>query len=168
MTRLDATTAPNRPAILVFQSTVSIRRIPYSVSMRRAAWIILGSLLVAACSPTLPAQSTRATPDAGTATAGSGTDLPVIRATDWAPAGRTNRRVEDFQASLPPQLIPRDGIRPVYDPEFQPASQAPLVDEELVIGVAVDGEAKAYPISVLRFREMVNDRLAGIPTLVTW
>ena len=37
-----------------------------------------------------------------------------------------------------------------------------------VIGISLDGEAKAYPISVLRFREMVNDELAGIPTLVTW
>lgn len=69
---------------------------------------------------------------------------------------------------MPPQLIPRDGIRPIYEPQFRPAGEAPLVDEELVIGVAHDGEAKAYPISVLRFREMVNDRLAGIPTLVTW
>jgi hypothetical protein len=43
-----------------------------------------------------------------------------------------------------------------------------LHDDELVLGVAWDGEAKAYPITVLRFREMVNDELAGIPTLVTW
>jgi hypothetical protein len=65
-------------------------------------------------------------------------------------------------------LIPWDGILPVYRPEFAPAGQAPLQDDELIIGVAWDGKAKAYPISVLRSREMVNDELAGIPTLVTW
>jgi hypothetical protein len=61
-----------------------------------------------------------------------------------------------------------DSIQPVYSPEFAPASEAPLEDNELVLGIAWDGEAKAYPISVLRYREMVDDELAGIPTLVTW
>jgi hypothetical protein len=67
-----------------------------------------------------------------------------------------------------PQLIPFDGIRPVYEPVFATAEEAPLDDGELIIGIALDGEAKAYPITVLRFREMVNDEMAGIPTLVTW
>jgi hypothetical protein len=34
--------------------------------------------------------------------------------------------------------------------------------------VAFDGAAKAYPVSVLEYREMVNDELKGIPILVTW
>ncbi len=37
-----------------------------------------------------------------------------------------------------------------------------------MLGVALDGEAKAYPISVLNSREMVNDELAEIPILATW
>ena len=65
-------------------------------------------------------------------------------------------------------LLPWDGIRPIYDPQFASAAEAALDDDELVIGISIDGEAKAYPISVLRFREMVNDELAGVPTLVTW
>ena len=79
-----------------------------------------------------------------------------------------NPRVDDPNNYEIPQLIPFDGIRPVYDPQFSSAADAPLHDDELVLGVAWDGEAKAYPITVLRFREMVNDELAGIPTLVTW
>ncbi len=66
------------------------------------------------------------------------------------------------------QSIPFDGIYPVYTPFFASAEDAPLDDEELVLGVAWDGEAKAYPITVLRFREMVNDELAGFPTLVSY
>ncbi len=66
------------------------------------------------------------------------------------------------------QLLARDAIFPVYDPEFAPAEQAPYDDNELVIGVAINGEAKAYAIGPLNSREMVNDTLGGIPILVTW
>ncbi len=79
-----------------------------------------------------------------------------------------NPRNFEFESYLPPQLIPLDGIRPVYQPQFVNAADAPLQDEELVIGVSIEGEAKAYPITVLRFREMVNDELGKLPILVTW
>ena len=91
---------------------------------------------------------------------------PTDSAQDEAPL--INRRVpvpDDLRVNW---LIPPDGIRPVYNPEFAPAGEAPLSDEELVIGIALEGEAKAYPITVLRSREMVNDEMGGIPTLVTW
>lgn len=65
-------------------------------------------------------------------------------------------------------LLPPDGIRPVYAPSFVNARDADLNPDELVMGVAAEGEAKAYPVTVLRFREMVNDELAGLPILVTW
>ena len=65
-------------------------------------------------------------------------------------------------------LLPRDAIRPVYEPDFVEASDSPLQEDELVMGVAIQGEAKAYPVTVLRFREMVDDELGGLPILVTW
>jgi len=66
------------------------------------------------------------------------------------------------------QSIPFDGIAPVYEPRFTTADEAPYEESELILGVSIGGEAKAYPISVLRFREMVNDELAGTPILTTW
>lgn len=66
------------------------------------------------------------------------------------------------------QLLSRDSIRPIYEPEFIPAAQAKLNDDELVLAIALGGEAKAYPITVLNSREMVNDELAGTPILATW
>lgn len=66
------------------------------------------------------------------------------------------------------RVLPRDAILPIYDPTFLPASQARLRDDELVLGVAWGGGAKAYPIAVLNTREMVNDELRGVPILVTW
>jgi hypothetical protein len=66
------------------------------------------------------------------------------------------------------QLLARDSIFPIYNPEFAPADEAPYDDEELVIGVALNGEAKAYAIGPLNGREMVNDTVGGVPILVTW
>jgi len=80
----------------------------------------------------------------------------------------TNTRVPDTREYDFPQLIAFDGIPPVYDPKFVAADEAPLLDDELVIGISLGGEAKAYPVTVLRFREMVDDQLAGVPILVTW
>ena len=78
-----------------------------------------------------------------------------------------NRVITDEEYSFP-SLIPFDGIRPIYEPVFVTANEAAYQDDELVMGVAFGNEAKAYPVTVLRFREMVNDELAGIPILVTW
>ena len=81
----------------------------------------------------------------------------------------TNQRVgADKNYVIPPALLPYDGIPPVYEPQFVTAAESPLVNDELVMGVSVKGQAKAYPVTVLRFREMVNDELAGLPILVTW
>ena len=84
------------------------------------------------------------------------------------PPAATNVRWSDQEAYDFRQWATFDGIPPIYEPRFSPAADAPLHDEELVMGVTLGGEAKAYPVSVLRFREMVNDELAGIPILVSW
>jgi hypothetical protein len=66
------------------------------------------------------------------------------------------------------QLLARDAILPIYEPEFVSAQDAPYADDELVIGVELNGEAKAYAIGPLNSREMVNDTVGDIPILVTW
>ena len=59
-------------------------------------------------------------------------------------------------------------IRPIYEPEFGPVAESPLDPDELVMGLVIDGDARAYPVTTLRRREMVNDVLGGQPVLVTW
>ena len=66
------------------------------------------------------------------------------------------------------QLLPRDGIPPVYDPTFLSASETAWPDSTHVIGVALGDGAKAYPVSFLNGRELVVDELGGIPLLVSW
>ena len=66
------------------------------------------------------------------------------------------------------QVVARDGIRPVYKPEFVRAADSPWSDDELVIGVDLAGEARAYPVGFLNRKEIVVDLHNGIPTFVTW
>ena len=66
------------------------------------------------------------------------------------------------------QLLGRDMIHPVYDPNFVHAGEVDWPDNTDVIGVAGVEEAKAYPVSHLSFREMVIDDIEGIPILVSW
>jgi hypothetical protein len=43
-----------------------------------------------------------------------------------------------------------------------------LVPDDLVIGVALGGVARAYPLRVLDWHEVANDTLAGVPIAVAW
>ena len=66
------------------------------------------------------------------------------------------------------QLLRRDSIRPIYDPQFVPASESAWTETTIVIGVEVNGDARAYSVAHLGRREMVNDVIGGEPLLVTW
>ncbi len=65
---------------------------------------------------------------------------------------------------------PRDGIRPIDNPRFFAAKDAPgyMNPAEPVISIEIDGEAKAYPLAILVSHEIVNDDLGGIPITVTY
>jgi len=79
----------------------------------------------------------------------------------------SSREVEvDFRQFS--QLLPKDAIFPIYQPRFVVGESANLHPDDLVIGVAINGESKAYPVGPLNFREMVNDTVGGVPVLVTW
>lgn len=65
-------------------------------------------------------------------------------------------------------LLARDDILPIYQPVFVEAGVVDWAPDSLVIGVDLEGEARAYPVAFLTRREMVIDNHRGIPTLVTW
>lgn len=66
------------------------------------------------------------------------------------------------------RVLGRDQIFPIYEPAFVLATEVDWASDTLVIGVAGDKSAKAYPVTHLNRREMVIDSLEGIPILVTW
>lgn len=67
-------------------------------------------------------------------------------------------------------LLPRDAIRAIDEPRFYGASQAATeyAPEEVVLGVELNGDARAYPTGLLSRHEIVNDTVGGVPIAVTW
>lgn len=63
---------------------------------------------------------------------------------------------------------PRDGIPSIDDPKFLNAAEAPLKDNDRILGVQLNGIAKAYPVKVLNYHEIVNDRFGNDPVVVTY
>ena len=47
------------------------------------------------------------------------------------------------------------------NPEVVGAEEAWLDDDDIVFGIAINGEARAYPRQIMEVREMVNDTLGG-------
>ena len=61
------------------------------------------------------------------------------------------------------------GSKPALDkPEFRAADDVPLPDGLNVIGVVINGKAKAYPTMILNQHQVVNDWLGGIPIAPSW
>jgi hypothetical protein len=65
---------------------------------------------------------------------------------------------------------PKDGIPALKDPQFVSVSEAEawLKPVEPIILVQVEDQARAYPIQVLIWHEIVNDTVGGEPLVVTF
>ncbi len=71
------------------------------------------------------------------------------------------------------QIVPggpgKDGIPALLNPLFVRAKDAEfLTEEDRILGLARGAEAKAYPIKILNWHEIVNDRIEGKPVVVTY
>jgi hypothetical protein len=64
---------------------------------------------------------------------------------------------------------PKDGIPAIDQPKFEIVSSVKdLVPNEPVIGLDIAGDARAYPLRVLIWHEIVNDTVGGKPVTVTY
>jgi len=64
---------------------------------------------------------------------------------------------------------PKDGIPSIDKPSFIPVSEVKnLIDTEPVVGLVINGKARAYPLRILTWHEIVNDEFAGVPVTVTF
>jgi len=62
-----------------------------------------------------------------------------------------------------------DCIPSIDNPKFNAAEESTwLADSDLILGVEINGEAKAYPFRILNVHEIVNDRLVGEPIAATY
>lgn len=65
---------------------------------------------------------------------------------------------------------PKDGIPSIDDPRFVDVDAARewIEPKEPVIVVEIGGDARAYPLQILTWHEIVNDRVGGRPVAVTF
>lgn len=70
---------------------------------------------------------------------------------------------------------PKDGIPAIDQPRFERLTNGAasgwsshLADTEPVISLAIDGHARAYPLRILIWHEIVNDTVGDMPVVVTY
>jgi len=82
----------------------------------------------------------------------------------------TGEEVDIMQEYELVTLLPLDGIPAIDDPQFVTGAEAneQYAPDELVIGIEINGDARAYSIPFLSGHEIVNDVIDGQPIAVTW
>jgi hypothetical protein len=143
------------------------------VRTRWAGLVALAGLAWTACG----AGDGRTGPDGSIAGDGPSVALPQAEASPRQDVPSALRDRDDPR--LPPPLVdlaeirsggpPPDGIPAIDRPRFQRASDVSwLRDREAVLALEVDGAARAYPVQILTWHEIVNDTVAGTPVAVTY
>lgn len=60
-----------------------------------------------------------------------------------------------------------DDVRALTDPAMIPARSADYLDpDDLVFGIEIDGDARAYPLRILDWHEVVNDVIGEVPVML--
>ena len=135
--------------------------------------ILTFGLTLTACAPASTQPTLIATnPPPPTSITETPTSLPI----ETPPRGAEREFTTDFsKRSVSYREIlsggpPKDGIPALKDPQFVSVSKADpwLKPAEPVILVQVGDDARAYPIQILIWHEIVNDTVGGEPLAVTF
>ena len=66
------------------------------------------------------------------------------------------------------QILPRGQIAAVTKPHYVTAKQAVVARDSYVLGVVVEGQARAYSLTLLNNHEVVNDQIGDLPFAAVW
>ena len=102
-----------------------------------------------------------------TATSSDQGDALRVNTDDWkTDFSKHSVPLGEFASGGPP----RDGIPPIDEPRFVSTREADrwLGAREPVIAVRLEGRARAYPLQIMTWHEIVNDELGGRPIGVTF
>lgn len=112
--------------------------------------------------------------------------LTVILGAGGSRAVGDGRTVESYGFDLSGALVApivasgtaKDGLRALVNPATASGEALEtlladkhhkfLVSSDRVIGVVINGEARAYPLRILNWHEVANDTLGGVPIAVTY
>jgi hypothetical protein len=104
---------------------------------------------------------------AGAMIAGCGRLAELHDDRNLTPTAENLVEIDDYEIVT---LLPRDAIPSIDHPTFYDIEGAnqEYEPDELVIGIELNGESRAYPIDLLSRHEIVNDEIQGKPIAVTW
>jgi hypothetical protein len=75
---------------------------------------------------------------------------------------------EDAPPASFKRYLPRGRIPGLLEPRFVPAAEARIPDDAWVLGVVLNGQARAYDLNLLTRHEVVNDRFGDQPVATVW
>ncbi|MEM7527635.1 MAG: DUF3179 domain-containing protein [Pseudomonadota bacterium] len=65
--------------------------------------------------------------------------------------------------------VRKDGIPSLDNPDLMPAGEADyLRDSDLVFGVSINGDVRAYPLRIMGWHEMFNEVIGGVPVALAY
>ena len=96
----------------------------------------------------------------------TGTQTVEGRGTDMKTTGHLLKG-DDFDRNSM-RAAPRDAFKVLDNPKMTAASRTKIKDSAWIIGVAIEGEAKAYTVRVMGSHELVNDTCGGEPIAASW
>ena len=96
---------------------------------------------------------------------GDQSDFPASLRSDWS----TNFSKASVSSKELSRGQVKDGIPAISQPKFLSVEETGFLGEkEPVVAFELDGDARAYPLQILIWHEIVNDVVAGKPVLITF
>nr|WP_290665672.1 DUF3179 domain-containing protein [Ardenticatena sp.] len=139
-------------------------------------WLVVGIslFLLVACGGT-PTTNSSATDERATHSVATPTVETTPEAEDLPPGVQREFSTDFTRHSVPYSEIlsggpPKDGIPAIDAPRYISVDEADewLRDREPVVLVVLNGDARAFPLQILTWHEIVNTEVGGIPVAVTF
>lgn len=150
----------------------------------RRTFLALGAAALAGCTSVGSRVTDRPTQAPGTAATPSATDTDTAQTTTRSstssgagstpPLGDETLPLPMAPDQLRGEVVsggpPKDGIPSIDNPTFEPAAEVSgrLASNDIVFGIDLGDEAKAYPQDILVWHEICNDVVGGIPLSITY
>ena len=84
---------------------------------------------------------------------------------EWVDSGKMKVRLEEITWGG----VAVDGIPSLDHPKLIAAADAgDLLDDDLVFGVEINGDARAYPLRIMGWHEMFNEVIGGVPVALAY
>ena len=142
---------------------------------KRGTLFLITAILAVSCSPAAD-MATEEIAVSSESAISAPNETSDLSKDETPPAGAESEFSTDFSNHTIPysEVLsggpPKDGIPAIDNPNYVSTDEADgwLEDAEAVVVVELEGSARAYPVQILMWHEIVNDRLNGFDISVTY